>query len=493
GSASEALDRLIDARAAVRASAGSGGPDARGLTGIVEELELLGSAAWEDAAPIFRRGAPAAGGGIATGRRPHWAGRAKRRGRGSRRRVVVAGAAATVVAVAVVLATTLGGQPASRTGTKATAVPASWRLAGYIDQPAWQVGGTATGVGLAPAMACPDGANCYAVDPLSVSGGNVLEATSDGGASWQQWVLSPGTRFSSGVVCLSAVRCLAGGVQLGPGDVQVPLVMATSDGGEQWGATQLPASVSDLVTLACGAGGTCVGAGYGTSPSVGVQPPPVVVTSAGSEGWQVTPLYPQFSSLAPDGLACMSTSDCVLVGAFTEVTKPKAAALFSTNGGLSWSQATLPHGLAQVHALSCPDSEHCLAIADPPTVASTSPAGASEIIATADGGRTWDLEGSTGLTSLVLTAISCVTASECWAAGQSTALPVGVVVHTSDGGGSWTPVQLPTSSGNPAGGSDQLDVQNVSTVACATGGTCTALGAQQVPPLGSRQVVLRSN
>ena len=342
-------------------------------------------------------------------------------------------------------------------------------------------------------MNCPSDTDCYAVDPWSRSGAGLLETTADGGQTWYQVALANGWQFTSGLACPSAEHCLAAGTEHVPGAGQAAIVLSTSDGGSAWNAADLPPSVTNLSHFTCAPGGECVGAGYGPSPSAGVPPPPLVVTSGQSGAWQVVELGPDFGALTADDLACMSTSNCVLVGAVTDATNPRAVALFSTDGGQSWNEATLPAGLAQVQSLSCPDSEHCLAIANPPEQSGSTSPRASEIIATADGGHSWRLDGSTGAMSLVLTSISCATSSECWASGQSAVTPVGAVVHTTDGGTSWTAVQLPISAVNAAVGSRTTAVQNVSTVSCTAGGVCTALGAQVVPPTAIRQVVLRSD
>lgn len=492
---SQALDGYIDARRAGRTGlpgAGFGGPAWHELTDLVEELSLLDQASWDEASPLYRAGpSPVARrrGGVARG---PWRREAVRAAASSRsRKVVASAAAAMVVAAGIVLATTLAGQPASH--APQVAVPAAWRLAGYIDEPAWQVGGNAAAVGVAPVMTCPSSTACYAVDPWIQNGAGVLEATTDGGQSWHQTALTNGWRFTSGLACQSVDRCVAGGVEGAPGAPGATLVLATSDGGRQWHADTLPPSVGDLSQFACGSGGACLGVGYVVPPSVDVSPQPLVVTLDASGGWRVDELGARFGAVTVHDVACTSTSTCILVGGATEATSPKAVVLFSPHGGLGWNEATLPAGFAQMRAVSCPDSQHCLAIADPPTQpGATSPEG-SEILATADGGHTWSLEGPPGPAPLVLTSISCVTSSECWAAGQSTTAPKGVVVQTTDGGTSWTAVRLPGPTAGAAIGSNEVDVQNVSAVSCTAGGVCTALGAQFSPPTAIRQVVLRSD
>lgn len=499
----EALDRYIDDRLAGRAAprgAGSGGAGWPELAGLVGELRLLDQAAWDEASPLFR-GDPAPERGrrrrrhrLVRGPRRRAAGRAAAP---SRCRKIVAGvAAAMVVAASAALATTLAGQPPQR--TRQRAAPAAWRLAGYLDEPAWQVGGNAAQVGVAPAMTCPGSTTCYVVDPPSVSGTGVsgtslLETTTDGGRSWSPSTLDGGRQFTSGLACSTVEVCVAGGIDRVAGSSPRALVLTTTDGGQQWHASNLPASVARLSQVACGPGGACVGAGYTRPASPGVPPAPVVATGDATGAWVLHALRPQFDALTVHGVACAGTRDCVLAGAETSSAIPKPVVLSTTDGGAAWTAAALPGGLATVRAVTCPASLHCYAVANPAGPDGRPGPGPSEVIATADGGSTWSPVGSSGATSIVMTSISCVTATQCWASGESTATPAGMVVQTVDGGTTWTAVKLPGFTDGVVTVPDKVDIQNVSSVSCAADGICTALGAQFAPPQVIRQVVLRSD
>jgi photosystem II stability/assembly factor-like uncharacterized protein len=146
----------------------------------------------------------------------------------------------------------------------------------------------------------------------------------------------------------------------------------------------------------------------------------------------------------------------------------------------------VPSGLAVLQAVSCTGPD-CVGVAYEPTQGSTAIGayGSSQAVASTDGGRTWTATGSHGLPVAELNAISCSTASQCWVSGftgtTGSGSEVGVIASTTDGGSTWTTVTLPTTltaaeqQASPLG---SLDIQNVSSVSCVTGGHCLAVASQ---------------
>jgi photosystem II stability/assembly factor-like uncharacterized protein len=227
-----------------------------------------------------------------------------------------------------------------------------------------------------------------------------------------------------------------------------------------------------------------------------------VITTDGGSSWSVVSL-PGPVVFATRGLVCPTVQSCVLVGATSFATPAagssavSAAALYTTDGGRTWSPAVVPAALARIRAVSCADAAHCVAIANGPSAGSgmttPDPYGPSEALASTDGGRTWLLTGSIGSPPASLVSISCPTTTECWAVGMLGSS--GVIVATSDAGATWTPVQLPTAltpAQRKATGLLQLDIENVSSVSCSTSGTCVAIGLQGSLDPAHRQIVLTS-
>lgn len=497
----EVLDRQIDGLAS-----GRGGPAGRvgdpvgtpGLGHVLGRLASLGQEEWERAAPLAElpgavppRVARHAAAGRSHGRRVP---------SGRSGRILVASAAAAVVVAGVLVAASFSGQPPQTPHRGTTVVPAAWRLAGHIDQPAWQLGGSAAGVGQSPVLTCPSSAHCFAVDPWAPLGAGVLEASTDGGATWAATQLPTGWQFTSGLTCPATARCLAGGVEgAPPGNPTAAgataVILQSTTAASTWRAVPLPGQVAVVTDLAC-TGGACVGAGYG-SPAAPTGGDPVVVVGPEGGPWTVVDLPAGFTPSDPAGLSCPSTSACVVVGTVATTAGGAAGGLFSTDGGRTWSPASVPAGLAALHAASCSDVAHCIAIGREEGTSASGAPGVSEAITTADGGRTWSVVGTLATQSLRLTAVWCTSPASCRVAGRSAVAAAGAILRTTDGGGSWTADQLPTSTG-PGGSGTPVRVQNVASISCAPGGPCTAVGggtaanAKTGADATSGQIVLRS-
>ena len=89
-------------------------------------------------------------------------------------------------------------------------MPPSWRLAGFIDQMAWQPSSSGA-VAASVAATCPTVTTCYADNLGSSQYGAVVEVTTDGGAAWQAAPLPAGTWLSSNLTCPTAEGCLVAG------------------------------------------------------------------------------------------------------------------------------------------------------------------------------------------------------------------------------------------------------------------------------------------
>jgi hypothetical protein len=270
-----ALDAYIDALAVTgdtTAAPGSvlPGPDGPALAALVDRLGALPESVWDDAVvsvPSPPRSSPSA-----TDCRTHRGCRCSTRRLSYRiLRPSAAAVALTVVAVVVaaaVLANTFSGQPPPRSVTGVTAVPAAWQLAGFIDQPAWQVGASAAAVGPSAPITCPNESTCYADEPGYSPSNTVVEVTTDSGSAWQASSLPAGSQTTSAVTCPTADQCLVAGYTGAPAGSGVPLggnpsILSTTDGGATWSVQPLPSKVVQVTDLACTSPSDCVGAGYG--------------------------------------------------------------------------------------------------------------------------------------------------------------------------------------------------------------------------------------
>jgi photosystem II stability/assembly factor-like uncharacterized protein len=145
------------------------------------------------------------------------------------------------------------------------------------------------------------------------------------------------------------------------------------------------------------------------------------------------------------------------------------AALVTTDAGQTWTgYATLPSTF-QVTAVSCASASICWASGitwqDSPAVAEST-----------DGGQTWTDKTPTAWAAATWwpKAIDCVSATTCWLAGVNNAgnLENPAVIETTDGGANWTTLSnLPTFVSHDPNGTYELDG-----ISCLSAVSCVAVG-----------------
>jgi photosystem II stability/assembly factor-like uncharacterized protein len=312
-----------------------------------------------------------------------------------------------------------------------------------------------------------------------------IEATHDGGNTWQDLSLPADVVWlGRGLSCLDGDNCVA----LAKDAAGDYLMVRTSDGGSSWSTEQLSSvpPAANLYGVSCGSTSSCVAVGAPSDLSTSF----AVVTSDGGQSWTQSPLPDGF---VPLRVECGADQRCLVSGYWRQ--SSSGAVLFSTDGGSAWTAAALPTGISPVTSVSCGDASHCLAITMGSESSSTSApvVDASRILATTDGGMTWQQTGSNIAPSL-LTSLSCVTASYCWTSGievssppagptagqttttsSETVLPPGdgFLATTDDSGASWQSADLPRGFASVAG------------VACPDATHCYAVGFARMPASSS--------
>ncbi len=138
---------------------------------------------------------------------------------------------------------------------------------------------------------------------------------------------------------------------------------------------------------------------------------------AGAPASAVTPQWVTTDSSAPltnvRAVSCAPSSSagsttCVAVG---DDGSQIASIIESNDGGATWSPSTPPTGVTSLSAISCPSASICYA------------GGGSGIMKSTDGGSSWTVQDAGFPTQ----SISCFTIDECTAVGGV------AIVHTSDG------------------------------------------------------------
>jgi hypothetical protein len=317
-------------------------------------------------------------------------------------------------------------------------------------------------------VSCVDATHCVAVGTTSSSTA-AIEATTDG-STWVAQTVPAGMSFLSSVSCVDSTHCFA----VGDG------IIATTDG-STWLPETDPAGFN--ASVACTDATHCIAVG-------GLD---WISTTDGSN-WAVQFSTTPSSFFSFDGVSCVNSSACLVVGEHqgtyfisatsiggagggSATTPPEGGILLSgvcsdgthcfavgssssggarilaTTNGSTYDYETAPSGISGLNGVFCADSTHCV------SVGSTSNGGAA-IIATTDGSTWISQVPPNGLTAL--NGVSCVSTTHCTAVGTYTG---GAAIVTTTDGFTWR-YQLPAptstsviipSNGATLAGSQWLD------------------------------------
>ena len=153
-----------------------------------------------------------------------------------------------------------------------------------------------------------------------------------------------------------------------------------------------------------------------------------------------------------NAISCSGVSTCLAVGADDN----GLGVISSTaNAGQAWSDDKLPPGISALDAIDCISNSSCVAV------------GQGAILHTTNGGSSWTYETPSAQTTLL--AVTCATSTVCISTGVSpnpTGAPFGVIMRSTDGGVSWTAINLGSL------------VSGLEAVTCATVTHCIAVGSQ---------------
>jgi photosystem II stability/assembly factor-like uncharacterized protein len=156
----------------------------------------------------------------------------------------------------------------------------------------------------------------------------------------------------------------------------------------------------------------------------------VFATNGAGEGPQSTSDSgtPEPASSAPTSsaggqlvaISCPTSSECIAVGAGG--TEQQTGLIeVSNDGGMTFSDESVPVGSQPLNSVTCTDALDCLAV------------GGSSVLLTTDGGTTWQSEYAPG----PLSSVSCVNTENCVGVGWTSGNNGGSEIMTSDGGMTW--------------------------------------------------------
>ncbi len=242
----------------------------------------------------------------------------------------------------------------------------------------------------------------------------VVLTTVDRGATWSSATDPAGAIAINAVNCTSATACTAVA-----SDGTSLWSTLTADGGATWtrqGA--LPAGFSGALTLTCLPGATCLVAGY-TPTSSGHGQGAIAISTDGGATWSPASVPTGVGLL--QSVACLSSTTCLAGGTtsstFSDVVPAKGLVLRSVDGGHTWTAAPSTPPVDDVFALACPTPKTCAMVG---TKWTGTPAVATGAVAESVTAGSVFTRSPTAYTPLTLTALDCPDAEHCIAAGANT-------------------------------------------------------------------------
>jgi hypothetical protein len=376
------------------------------------------------------------------------------RGRVRRRRLRVSGAIAglaVVASVTVVVATMPAAKPA------AAAPSPRWKM----QAPPEPAGTTNQGFG---AVSCSSSSACLAVAINDYPRGFGGFAETWNGSRWTVRTVPDGRTADNleDVNCRSAQWCVAVGTKASGNDF-VPV--ADRWNGSAWTPTMPPAPAgatnSDLGAVACSGTAACTAIGE-TAKSK--RAPTVLAERWNGSSWKIQPVPAPPGGGLLNAVACPAPNACRAVGSDNK-------GLFSEVwNGSSWVIRPVPvpagGSSADLWGVSCTAADFCEA------VGSYQKGGAFRSLAEVWNGSHWRLQAPStvpGATSSQLDAVSCVSATDCEAAGDaSTTATRQVGVLEKWNGTTWTVQETVLPAGATAA--------RLSGISCTRGPVCEAVG-----------------
>jgi hypothetical protein len=377
---------------------------------------------------------------------------------------LVTALAAAVVGAGSWMAASRIGRP-NKTVVQNTRVPArAWQLTAELSGPQFQL---ATGnPDAVVGVDCSGGPTCflstgYGLGGAAASVPGSTYVSHDSGHTWQATVLPSGVATTTLASCVSSTWCAAGGGLLDPStgdpaagkEMRDPELLITTDAGATWTAHAVPIlpNVQQLPA-------------YGNLP-------------AETTYWPAT----------VDAVSCSAPQICSLVAHVDDdVTSPvvpqELVFLHTSDGGVHWTSTVLPERSSESGfevqqsdgvdaAMACPTVSNCVVVA---TLAILPGDGVVDAWRTANDGQSWQETQISGITGAG-TSISCPDLQNCWA-GPSTfskSHPSGVILHSTDGGATWSVVTVPNFQleRTPTAGVDWTSVSCTSANVCFLSGT----------------------
>ncbi len=294
-----------------------------------------------------------------------------------------------------------------------------------------------SGTGRLGAVSCANAKRCWAVGIAgpntapSPGGPNVIVATRNGGRTWKpQHVAGGSTPQLSGVSCPTPTACIA----VGSNGASVPgsgVVVATTNAGAAWNPVAAPPGALAVVTVLCATTSECV-----ALVSDGTLIWSAVSTNFG-QSWQREGNMPSLF-LPGNDLSCTVGGPCLVAGYVpTSAGHGEGAVALSTDGGQTWSLASVPNGIGVMRSATCVTATDCIAAGSTSTTVSDVVPAHGQLLSSGDGGHTWQPSTTSPPVQDVF-ALECPSALVCAMVGTqwqgNPAVGTGAVAQSVNGG-----------------------------------------------------------
>lgn len=293
--------------------------------------------------------------------------------------------------------------------------------------------------------------NPYSYSPLLVQ-------STDGGNSWSS-IPIPNFNDSGDLGSTSCTGsgntavCIAGGTRRDTNFNNTPLLISSLNGGNSWTIVAVPDAPSSggFYGTGCtgvGSNALCVAVGQGQPFGNGYSTPLVVKSSDGGVSWSQATI-PNLNNGIIYSASCSGngvSAICTAAG-ITRLVDDSLGPLLveSQNGGETWSVVPIS-GKIELQSTSCTGSgstAQCVAVGFDRSTGQFSP----KLVQSLDGGITWSYVSVPNIAaSGTLNKVSCSGSgfdAVCVAVGQDYNNNTQILIKSSNGGASWTVVQVP--------------------------------------------------
>ncbi|HEY1443711.1 MAG TPA: hypothetical protein VGF51_02340 [Acidimicrobiales bacterium] len=327
------------------------------------------------------------------------------------------------------------------------------------------------GTGQLGSLSCATVRRCWAVGVVRPNAtappgsATVIVATKNGGRTWRaQHVTGGSTPQLSGVSCPTPTDCIAVGSNGGslPGS---GVVLATTNAGATWNPVVAPTGALTVMTVSCSSATECLALVNDGSLVWSA------TTTDFGQAWQRDGNLPSLFR-AGDDLSCSGSGPCLVAGSVpTGTGTGEGAVALSPDGGQTWSLASVPNGIGVLRSATCSNSSRCLAAGSTSSSVNNVVPAKGALLDSADGGRTWQpVTGQPPVEDVF--DIECPTGTVCAMVGTvwkgTPAVGTGAVAQSGDAG---TTFHLSSAAYVPL---------TLTALSCPSATTCFAAGGDSV-------------